>query len=70
MQEQIKKLKDEIKELMEKLNALPLTIRTALTDAILAEALTVSPVMLINKLDMLAVEMPDMVESELQDALM
>ena len=57
-----------IEELMEKINALPLTIRTALTDAILADAISVSPVVLISKLDMLTAEMPEQVVAELRSA--
>ena len=57
-----------IDELLEKLDALPLSIRAKLIDAILADAVTVSPVTLINKLYMLTAEMPDQVEVELRGA--
>lgn len=58
-----------IDELIEKLDALPLSIRTKLIDAILADAITVSLVTLINKLYMLTAEMPDQVEVELRGAM-
>lgn len=54
-----------IEELMQKLNALPPSVRSQLTDAILEDTLSVSPVIMINKLDMLSAEMPDRVEWEL-----
>ena len=54
-----------IEELIEKLNALPVSVGKTLANAIVAETLTVSPAVLINKLDMLSAEMPDQAEAEL-----
>ena len=62
-------VKTTIDKLIDKLESLPLPIRTNLTDAILADALVVSSVMLINKLHMLLAEMPDQVESEMLSAI-